>query len=368
MMALAAYLTRFLQLLLGTTKRAQAQRAEELHRDVVEDIPLREPTSLFDRSRATSISHAASDLSLAQLAEPPQLRVQDRHYDNNTQAQALEAPSTRPPSPVLPPQDPGSPARVERYAAQLSRLADTITFAFVLIFVGIPVYFATTVTLPLHLAISVLAYQAATRLVPVSYLRFLHPVLVSSLVTVLVIWAFAAMDGVSLRAALQSYRTGTNYRALLRLGDEQADLSQPGAGDIFSSLLDASIVSLALPMFQYRRELRSHFVPIIVPNVSISVASLLAYPPLCYAIGISATRSLAFASRSLTLALATPATENLGGDTNTVAALAIISGIFGVLTGPRLLAWMKIPEGNDFQSCYPSEEVFSTDIPSMTNR
>ena len=352
-MALAAYMTRSLQLVFGTTKQAQAQRAEELHRDVFEDIPLREPASPSNRSRATSISQTVSDLPPAQLAEPAQLRVQDhRHNDNTTQVRALDAAlATAPPSPVLPHQDPPSPARVERYAAHLSRLADTITFGFVFLFVGTPVYFATPSTLPLHLAISVLAYQAATRLVPASYLRFLHPVLVSSLVTVLVIWAFAAMNRVSFRSALLSYRTGTNYRALLRLREEGADLSRPGAGDIFSSLLDASIVSLALPMFQYRRELRSHFLPIVIPNILISVASLFAYPPLCYAIGISATRSLAFASRSLTLALATPATENLGGDTNTVAALAIISGIIGVLTGPRLLAWMRVPEGDFVPRC-----------------
>ena len=119
----------------------------------------------------------------------------------------------------------------------------------------------------------------------------------------------------------------------------------PGAGDIFGSVLDASIVALALPMFSYRQELRRHFFAIVIPNVVISIGSLFGYPAMCYAIGISSKRSLAFASRSLTLALATPATKNLGGDVNTNAALAIMSGIMGVLVGQRILAWLKIPEG-----------------------
>lgn len=98
-------------------------------------------------------------------------------------------------------------------------------------------------------------------------------------------------------------------------------------------------------MYQYRRELKQNFVAIVLPNILMSIGCLFSYPKICFAIGISAERSLAFASRSLTLALALPATENLGGDLNTVAAVAIMSGIVGVLVGQRMLAWMKIPEG-----------------------
>jgi len=87
------------------------------------------------------------------------------------------------------------------------------------------------------------------------------------------------------------------------------------------------------------------FLSIIIPNLVISIASLFGYPALCYAIGISSKRSLAFAARSLTLALATPATANLGGDLNLVAVLCIMSGILGVLVGPAMLKWLRIPEG-----------------------
>lgn len=75
------------------------------------------------------------------------------------------------------------------------------------------------------------------------------------------------------------------------------------------------------------------------------MASLFGYPALCYAVGISSQRSLSFATRSLTLALATPSTMNLGGDLDLVAVLCIMSGILGVLIGPTMLRWLKIPEG-----------------------
>lgn len=98
-------------------------------------------------------------------------------------------------------------------------------------------------------------------------------------------------------------------------------------------------------MFAYRSELRRHFFAIVIPNVTVSIASLFGYPAVCYAVGIQAERSLAFAARSLTLALATPAVANLGGDVNTIAALAIMSGILGALGGGKMLDWLRIPEG-----------------------
>lgn len=109
-------------------------------------------------------------------------------------------------------------------------------------------------------------------------------------------------------------------------------------------MCQVSIVALALPMFQYRNELKRHFPSIILPNILIATASLFGYPALCHAIGISPARSLSFAARSLTLALATPATRNLGGDLQLVAVLCIMSGVLGVLIGPTLLKWMRIPE------------------------
>jgi putative effector of murein hydrolase len=195
--------------------------------------------------------------------------------------------------------------------------------------------------MPIQLTFNVLAYFAALAL-PARWRQFLHPVLVSSAITVLGIWILGLVRGDNLDDILGAYKTGTSY---LDLWHGKKHLRAPGAGDIFGSVLDASIVALALPMFQYRKELRLHFFAIVIPNVAISVGSLFGYPVLCYAIGISSKRSLAFAARSLTLALATPAVSNIGGDLNTVAALAIMSGILGVLIGQRMLQWLKIPEG-----------------------
>lgn len=357
MMAMAAWLTRGIQLAIGTSKRAETQRAEELGRRTP-DIPVSSTPTTPGVSRRTSFSQATSMIPLVNMPEsapssgppsvpssvppsrpqsPPQLRLQSHHYANGHGPETSSDSFSRP---VYLTQIPVPPPVAERWAASISANLDLSTYAALFLFVGIPLYYTTGYAMPLHLAVNILAYMAALA-VPGPCRQYLHPVLVSSLLTVLVIWALAAIRGDSLDTALGVYRTGAKY---LELWEDPETKKLPGAGDIFNTALDASIVALALPMFQYRRELRTHFVSIVAPNVAISVASLLAYPPLCKAIGISATRSLAFASRSLTLALAVPATANLGGDSNTVAAIAIVSGIMGVILGSRILKWLRVPE------------------------
>lgn len=382
MMLLAAYLTRFLQLILGSSKRSETQRAEELRRDSA-DIPLTQALDdhshhHYSHSRSSSTLHgsngnsfdlqyppstnASSDtLALGGNGDipqpPPRLQIQDHHYAQDKRAASTQDSLPSPAHGRLHAQDPLPPSRAERWAAQLTAHFDEATMAVLLLFVGIPIYYGAGYAMPAHLTINALCYFAALA-IPSTWRQYLHPVLVSSLLTVLVIWPLAEIKGQGITEALTEYKTGAKYLylwekniplptgAAASVGPQQSrnDLL-PGAGDLFGTVLDASIISLALPMFQYRRELRTHFIAIVVPNVLISIASLFAYPPLCLAIGISATRSLAFASRSLTLALAMPATKNLGGDSYTVAALAIASGILGVLIGQRVMAWMRIPEG-----------------------
>ncbi|KAF4475778.1 hypothetical protein FAGAP_12638 [Fusarium agapanthi] len=353
MMAMAAWITRSLQLALGISRRSRSQRAEELGRQTP-DLSTGDVHSP-GISRRTSVSRAGSQIPLMSVSAPnseptsaapsrpqtpPQLRLQEHHYANG-QAPVNAVEALNPPTTVLT-QIPLPPPKAEWWATRISANLDVAIFVGLFAFIGIPLYYSTGYAMPLHLAVNVLAWFGALSVAP-KWKEYLHPVLVSSLATVLVIWALAAIRGDSLTTPLHAYRTGAKYIQLWRNATSKQDLL-PGAGDVFGTLLDASIVALALPMFQYRRELRTHFISIVIPNVAISVGSLLAYPPLCYACGISAARSLAFASRSLTLALAVPATVNLGGDVNTAAALAIISGILGAVLGARILRWLRVPE------------------------
>lgn len=257
------------------------------------------------------------------------------------------------------PQAPLPLTRPQRWAAFVNSNFDRITYLILFLFVGLPIYYATGYAMPAQLTFNILAYFTALAL-PAKWRQFLHPVLVSSLITCLGIWILGLVRGNSLNEVLTVYKTDTKY---LQLWQGEKHLATPGAGDIFSSVLDASIVSLALPMFQYRKELQRHFFAIVIPNVIVSIASLFGYPAVCYAIGISSERSLSFAARSLTLALATPAVSNLGGDLNAAAALAIMSGILGVLVGSKMLELLRIPEG---WNIIPFKKCFHADFSQMT--
>lgn len=342
-----AYMTRGLQLITGTSKKAQAARAEELGSGE-DEIPMsRTPPPQDTPAPSTDVSAHTSAIALSDLMapgrspEPAHIQPLGDYVPPSPSTASTERPAS-PPS--LPQQTPPAPPRARLWSVIIQAHLDTITYLILLITVGLPVYYAGGYSMPLHLTFTVLMYFVALSL-SLTWRQVLHPVIVSALFTVLGIWIFGMIrgTGTSLDPILEDYTTGLKY---LKLWEHSYTTGQmPGAGDILSTALDASIVSLALPMYQYRRELVEHFVAIVAPNVVLSIGSLYAYPSLCYAIGISSSRSLAFASRSLTLALAIPATDNLGGDQKTVAAVAIMSGIVGALIGNKVLAWLRIPEG-----------------------
>ncbi|KAI9650346.1 hypothetical protein NHQ30_000359 [Ciborinia camelliae] len=326
MFTITAWLVRGLQILVGSSKRAIIERAEEMGAEN-DAIPL----AVLNNRNLTS----TNTISPIQEQEP----VVTRNTRDPRDSSETESP---PPETVVSTktveQDPLPLTRAQIWAAFINRNLDLLTYSIMFLFIGIPVYYATGYAMPVQLTFNVLAYFAAQSL-PVRWKQFLHPVLLSSGITILGIWILGLIRGDNLYEILEVYKTDTKYLAYWK---GEKNLPLPGAGDIFNSVLDASIVSLALPMFQYRHELKSHFIPITIPSVVLAVASLFGYPPLCYSIGISPPIAISFSVRSLTLALATPAASNLGGNLNAAAALAIMSGILGVLLGKRLLQLLKI--------------------------
>ncbi|KAK9473440.1 LrgB-like family-domain-containing protein [Dipodascopsis tothii] len=305
MMTACVYTVMALQKVLGVSKRAVVQRVEEL--------PPYEDEDFYAATPATSrrVSLEAETIELTELPARP------------------EPEPTRQPS-----------ARAKRVAALVSRHFDVGLHVLIFLTVGLPVLYTTGYTLVAHMTLSALTLYLGMAFPP-RVRRVLHPLFTCSGLTILGIYLLALTRGQTLTDGLDAYNTGRVYTAL---ADAEYAGVLPGAGDVLKSMLHVSIVSLALPMFTYRADLRQYFLLLMIPNLLAGVVSFFAYPPICYAIGISATRSLAFVSRSVTLALASPLVMSLGGSQSLAAVTAVLSGVVGVLVGKQILRALKVRE------------------------
>lgn len=224
------------------------------------------------------------------------------------------------------------PDRSKEISLIVSTYFDWIMYS-ILFIVGLPIYFACDYSLPLHLAVGVLWFYAAMLISP-KWRRYLHPILVSVGAVLLTYYILLLMKGDGFMETLRRYKTNRNY---LYLFDSHRSQYWPGAGDVLSSLMDIAIVSLSLPMYQYREDLQKHFFVLTPPVLVCSFGSFFVYPPLCSHIGISASRSLGFVGRSVTLLLGTPLVQSLDGSVPLMSVCTIVSGILGVLCGEQMM-------------------------------
>lgn len=305
-LCVSVYLVRTLQILLKTSKHVEEPL--EMPQD---SIPL---TNIAETQQEPSLADNPQDslLSISQiedLEEPslisPQptaeaIRIRGPGPEVTFDSQAREH------LPLL--QQGIALSRPQRWAAFLTLHLGTATYLLFLI-AGIPIVYTTSYSMPLQLPLNVIAYNVALSFSP-KVRKILHPVLGCSVITLLSFYILSLTLQQTFIATLHEYSTKTRYLSLFR--GQTASLPLPGAGDIFASLLDVSIVALALPMYSHRKELERHLPSIVVPGITIAVASLFAYPAICYSLGIESRRSISFAARSLTLALATPSINNLG--------------------------------------------------------
>ncbi|CAD6934952.1 unnamed protein product [Tilletia laevis] len=103
------------------------------------------------------------------------------------------------------------PDAVERLSDWFGDLITPAIYA-LLVIIGLPLYFVLNFSLPLILGLNLLIFIGAITVVPPKIRRFAHLILATSILTVLVIWALAAMKGNGLKETLLgSYQVGEKY-------------------------------------------------------------------------------------------------------------------------------------------------------------
>ncbi|KAH3687638.1 hypothetical protein WICPIJ_001377 [Wickerhamomyces pijperi] len=199
--------------------------------------------------------------------------------------------------------------------------------------VGLPLYYVPSIQyeMPLQLAVAIATFLFILNLPFQQHIkRFFHPVLCSVGLSLLCYYIFAVIKHESFLDTIRNYKTGRNYLKLFNNHSHTA--LRPGAGDVFSSLMDISIVSLSIPMYTYRRDLKRHILVLLPTILLMTGSNFFVYPPLCHALGLSSQLSLGFSGRSVTLALGTPFVEALQGSVPLMACTTVVSGIIGALT------------------------------------
>lgn len=202
-----------------------------------------------------------------------------------------------------------------------------------------------------------LAIQASLKKPPTSssFLRtalfgLSNAVLWTSLLMIAYVFTESATTRRPLHAVLDTLQTNTTLTALVF---PTTTASYLAAGDIALAILNAGLVSWGLKLYEYRRQLvsRAGLTVLLVSSV-LAAGNVALGPLLARAMGLrSAPTDLAFAARSVTLALGSPVMAALRGDVGLNAAMVVMSGIvFQVGLGFGVGGWL---ERNVVERCLP---------------
>ncbi|KAI0602927.1 hypothetical protein F4775DRAFT_598081 [Biscogniauxia sp. FL1348] len=256
---------------------------------------------------------------------------------------------------------------------------------FLLATVGLPIYLATSYEMPFEALSFVLLW-----ILCVQFQRHLrtcaallhHPRLRSTLVIlanpVLLTWALgsaylwskAGCTGQPIGAVVSAFRRHNTLAESITSALQQPPSSglglglraHVGAGDLAAPILDAGIVCLGFKLYEYRGELWSSCGAVAATCTALAAVNVFGNAAVGAAVGLARGEAVAFAGRSVTMALGVPAIGSLGGSTTLMSAVAIFSGILFQMTGDWLFAALRIRDRHHHHSLPPSPVLGATAI------
>ncbi|GAB1319961.1 hypothetical protein MFIFM68171_10171 [Madurella fahalii] len=282
------------------------------------------------------------------------------------------------------PSPPPSPSLcLERLASPLrARLLDWVLHNPILLLcwlftvaIGLPLRYVTQNSTPLATFLlfstwlTTLALQTGIKSHPLlsPWLRTLlsglsNPVLWTSLAMTSYLVVDGALSNRPLHDMLDTLQTHTPLSSLILARSTSPPSAQPpapntttaymGAGDVATSILDAGLVAWGLKLYEHRGRLASRAGGTVVwVSATAALGNVAWGPRVARAAGVApGGRALAFAARSVTIALGGPAMAALGGDAGLNAAMVVVSGIaFQMALGFGVGAWL---EGAVLRSCW----------------
>ena len=234
------------------------------------------------------------------------------------------------------------PSAVERLSNKMAASITPVVYL-TMFFVGSPLYYFANFPLILFIAVNVLNYMISIKIVPAVLRQVLHPIITSSCLTMLALWALGATKGMNMISTLQLYNEG-NARYTDLLNPKGYHGPVPGAGDVFASILDAGIVALALPMYRYRYDLRANVFRVMLALFPCCALALFAWPVLGKLIGLRQVDALTFSARFLSSPLAVELARNVDADESLVTVLVTFTGLTIAIIKDPLFKLLRIPE------------------------
>ncbi|KAI1384801.1 uncharacterized protein F4822DRAFT_373628 [Hypoxylon trugodes] len=224
--------------------------------------------------------------------------------------------------------------------------------------VGIPAYFATNYETPFEVLCFILFWilsvqfqrslRNSCRLLQHPRLRstlviLTNPVMISWALGSAYLWIKTAYTHHTIATVVTEFRRHTTLAegmaAILGGGSIKNNI---GAGDLSGPVLDAGIICLGFKMFEYRKELWESFTTVLTTCALLAIANVFLNVMIGRAMGLEAADAIAFAARSVTIALGVPAIQNLGGSTTLMSATVIFGGIIFQMAGDWVFSLLRI--------------------------
>lgn len=155
------------------------------------------------------------------------------------------------------------------------------------------------------LSLSVVCWCLAVKLQKKTGLLVCNPVLVASLMAIAVLLVFDI--------PLESYEAG---------------------GNLIKLMLGPATAVLALNIYQQRKVLGEHFLPVLLGCLAGSVASIVSILLLCQLFLTDQVFTVSMLPKSVTTAIALGISENGGGIPGITAAAVIVTGLEGAMLAP----------------------------------
>ena len=168
----------------------------------------------------------------------------------------------------------------------------------------------------LHLTLTVLAYLAGDWIFRKSGQRaFFNPVLLSILFLVSVLWL-----------------SETNYETYF------------AGAQFVHFMLGPATVALAVPLYRNCANIRRLWLPILVSILAGSMTAALSAIGIAKALGATRETLISLAPKSVTAPVAMGIAEKLGGLPSLTAALVVLTGVLGALTGVAILSVIRVKD------------------------